>query len=226
MSEVTIALLVIGGLAVLGLTFYLHHKAHQKKVAELTAYAARRGWHYTERDRSLTDRFVGRPFGGGHGRDAKHVLSGEYRGRQVLIFEYSYKETTGSGDDRRTETYRHTVVSAGTPAPRPTLELTRETFGRKLLGFVGVRDLQLESEQFNDTFRISTEDDKFAYDILHPRMMEWLLADNRAMRLPFRFERADLVVWDSDQLDPANLGWMVDFVCDVLDRVPGFVWKP
>ncbi|HWM06985.1 MAG TPA: hypothetical protein VNP92_31995 [Actinophytocola sp.] len=218
-------LFIVGVVALAGLVLVLKHKAHRKKVAELTAFAAARGWRYTEQDRALVDRFLGDPFGEGRGRDAKHVLAGEHRGRPMLAFEYSYKVTHGSGNQRRTETYHHTVVTLSLPAPRPMLEVRREDWGRKLLGFVGVRDLQLESEQFNDAFHLRTENEKFAYDVLHPRMMEWMLADERALTYGFRFERGDLVVWDREQLDTQKVPWMLDYLGAILDQVPSFVWK-
>ena len=220
-----IVLLIIAGVAVIGLVMYLQHKARQRKIAEFTAFAAQRGWHYTVRDRSLVDRFLGDPFGRGHSRNAEHVLRGEHRGRGILVFEYSYKETHGSGQDRRTETYTHTVVSVSLPSAKPTLQVGREGIGRKLLGFVGVRDLQLESEQFNETFHIKTDNDRFAYDILHPRMMEWMLADQRALSTTFRFERGDLMTWDRGRIDLAKVQWMLEYLCDVVDQVPSFVWK-
>lgn len=83
--------------------------------------------------------------------------------------------------------------------------MNREDLGRKLLGLVGVRDLQLESEDFNKKFHIRTENDRFAYDILHPRMMEWMLADQRALSSPFRFERGDLVTWTEGRFDPSTV---------------------
>lgn len=217
-------LLVIVGLIVVGLVLYLQHQAHKKKVAAFTAFSARHGWRYVERDRSLRNRFLGTPFGEGHGRDAKHILRGEYRGRQVLVFEYSYRETHGSGDNRRTETYHHTIASVHLPKPQPMLELGREGLGRKLLGFVGIRDLQLESERFNETFHIRTDNEKFAYDVLHPRMMEWMLADQRVLANGFRFERGDLLVWDREKIALQKVDGMLDYLCDILDQVPGFVW--
>jgi hypothetical protein len=225
MDPAVIVLLVIVGVAVLGVAIYFQHKAHQKKVAEFTAFAARRGWRYIERDKSLRDRFRGAPFGKGHGREARHILRGEHRGRPILIFEYIYKETQGSGDQQSTQTYRHTVATVSLPAPKPTLEIRREGIGRKILGMVGVRDLQLESEQFNETYHIKTDDERFAYDILHPRMMEWMLADQRALNYGFRFDRGDLVVWDRERIELAKVPRMLDYVCDVLDQVPSFVWK-
>jgi hypothetical protein len=225
MDPVAIVLIIIGAVVVLGVAFYFQHKAHQKKVAEFTAFAAQRGWTYTEKDKRLRDRFLGAPFGKGHGREARHILRGEHRGRPILIFEYIYKETQGSGDQQQTQTYRHTVASASLPSPKPTLQVGREGFGRKILGLVGVRDLQLESEQFNETYHIKTDNERFAYDVLHPRMMEWMMADQRALTYGFRFERGDLVVWDREKIELAKVPGMLDYVCDVLDRVPDFVWK-
>jgi hypothetical protein len=204
----------------------VRHQLHKRKVAEFTAFAAQRGWHYRERDDSLTHRYLGTPFGRGFGQVARHVLAGAHRGRELVAFEYVYKEREGSGKNRRTVTYRNTVVVLNTPATRPTLEVSREGIGRRLLGMVGIRDLQLESEEFNKSFHIRTEDDKFAYDVLHPRTMEWMLGDQRCHDLPFRFERADLLTWRTGTIDLAAVGWMLDYLCDVLDRVPTFVWKP
>jgi hypothetical protein len=211
------AALVAGGLV-------LQWRLAKRKIAAFTAYAVGNGWRYLERDDELAQRYLGTPFGRGFGRRARHVLHGTYRGRELVAFEYVYKENQGSGNDRRTVTYRNTVVALGTPAARPTLELGREGFGRKLLGLVGVRDLQLESEQFNKTFHIRAENDRFAYDVLHPRTMEWMLADQRCRDLPFRFERSDLLTWRTGAIDPGTAQWMLDFLCDVLDRVPTFVW--
>jgi hypothetical protein len=242
-----LVLVVVIGIAVLITQRHLH----RKKITAFRAFAGQRGWRYAELDNSLANSFIGTPFGKGFARQAKHVLAGEHRGRELVGFEYIYKERHGSGKNRRTVTYRHTVVALSTPSPRPTLQVSREGLGRKLLGLVGVRDLELESVEFNKTFLIRTEAeaapgdhggaplgdadrvrvsrmsaDKFAYDVLHPRMMEWMLGDQRAREMPFRFERSDLVTWDTGSIDLNRMMWMLDYLCDVLDRVPAFVWKP
>jgi hypothetical protein len=199
---------------------------HKRKVEAFRAFARQRGWLYQERDDGLTERYLGTPFGEGFGKQARHVLSGVHRERTFVAFEYVYKVSEGSGKNQRIETHHHTVVALSTPAARPTLQVTREGLGRKLLGLIGVRDLQLESEKFNDTFLLRTDDDKFAYDILHPRTMEWMLTDPRAVEIPFRFERADLLAWQPGVIDLNTALWLLEYLCDVLDRVPSFVWKP
>jgi hypothetical protein len=211
---------VLFGVVFVGV-WYFGRLKHKKKIAEFTAYAAQRGWRYTERDHSLVDRFRGQPFGTGNNRRAQHVLRGRHRERDALAFEYSYRVPKG---DNKSETYQFTVVALATPTARPTLEVTREGLGRKLLGFVGIRDLQLESEEFNKTFHIRTDDEKFAYDILNPKMMEWMLS-GPALDLPFRFEGGHLLVWQPDRIETSTVDNLLGFAGEVLDRTPSFVWK-
>lgn len=221
-----VLLYVLGALVVAGI-LYWQYKAQQRKVAEFRAFAAEHGWQYLDRgDAKLENRFLDEPFGVGHDRQARHVFRGEHRDRKILAYEYSYKTYTTDGEGRRrAETHQFTLTSVYLPKPKPVLEIAREGLGRKLLGFVGVRDLQLESEQFNETFHIKTDNDRFAYDILHPRMMEWMLADQRALSTTFRFERGDLMTWDRGRIDLAKVQWMLEYLCDVVDQVPSFVWK-
>ena len=221
--EVMVAFVVVGVL-VLG-SYLVSQHLYRKRVAELTSWAQANGWIYAERADELADRFVGVPFGQGFGRTVRHQLSTTIGGRPVVAFEYSYKERRGSGKDRRTVTYTFELVATTTPAARPTLQVTHEHFGTRILDAVGLDDLQLESEEFNREFRISTDDEKFAYDVLHPRTMEWMLADPRARELAFRFERSDILTWESGRLNPQRAAWAASYLLDLVDRVPEFVWK-
>jgi len=219
-------LLAVAVVVVLGTgSFMVSRYLHRKRVAELTSWAHTNGWAYAEDAGELVDRFVGAPFGLGFGRKASHLLRTTMGGRPVVAFEYQYKERQGSGKDERTVTYTFEIVATTTPASRPTLQITQEHLGTRLLNAVGLDDLQLESEEFNRTFRVSSDDAKFAYDVLHPRTMEWMLADTRARELPVRFERSDILTWDSGRLNPQRAAWAATYLLDLVDRVPQFVWK-
>jgi hypothetical protein len=221
--EVLLAIVVIGALGV-G-SFFVSRYLHRKRVAELTGWAQANGWTYAEHAPDLVDRYAGAPFGRGFGRRARHLLRTTVDGQPVQAFEYAFKERQGSGKNRRTVTYTYAVVATSLPVARPTLQVTREHLGTRLLGAVGLDDLQLESEQFNRAFRISADDHKFAYDVLHPRTMEWMLADERASQLDFRFERADLLSWERGRLRPQRVAWAGGYLLDLVKRVPQFVWK-
>jgi hypothetical protein len=184
----------------------------------LQQVAHRRGWRYL--DESPEHAYEGTPFGEGRNRRACSVVSGEHRGRKLRAFEYAYD----SGGGESAQRVCHTVVVVNLPGASPTLEVTLEHARRQLPGPVGVHDLELGSERFNVRFRVRTDDDRFAYDVLHPRTMEWMLDDPRATAFSVRFDGAALICWEPGALDVGRLLAMIDYACDHLDRVPDYAW--
>lgn len=221
---------VLGGIAVIGYLWW-QWQHNKKKIERFKQVAQQRGWQYQRSDNRVLGRFKGDPFDNhGRHRTAQHVFTGQHRGRPFTCFEYKYQvvkhNSSGSNSNtRRTETYYFQIFSIDTPAPRPTLQVSKENIGSKMLDFVGVRDLQLESVEFNKTFKIKTEDDKFAYDVLHPRTMEWMLQDQRAQETPIRFEGNGLVTWRRGKFELEAMEPRLDYLCEFVDRVPEFVWK-
>jgi len=61
-------------------------------------------------------------------------------------------------------------------ARTPDLLIRREGVFDRLAGVLGFDDIDFESEEFSRAFYVKSSDKKFAYDVVHPRMMEWLLA--------------------------------------------------
>jgi hypothetical protein len=206
-----VAVMVIGGLA--------SWVRHRRATRSMRALAHERGWQYVGADQSLVHRHHGAPFGGGSRRRASYSFTGAHRGARFVAFEYRYTESDGDSSSTR----RFTVAVLDLPAARSRLQLTRETGMSRFLGKLGLRDLQLESEQFNDTFRIDTDDDRFAYDVLHPRMMEWLLASGQG---PFRFAGGHLLAWQPVPIEPRTAVRLLDYASDIRDRVPSYVWSP
>ena len=215
---VVVALFVRGAIAAAGEL----EAGYRQRVMSLCAWARNKGWTYVEDGRPFARRFGGAPFRGVF-KQARHVIHGTYRGRTFVAFELEYSAVSGVGVGL--QTCWSTVVAIRLPASRPSLEVNFEHSGREVVELVGLRDLQLESEEFNRVFRITASDERFAYDVLHPRMMQWLLADQRSRVVPFRFERADLLCWSGDDLDPNHVIWMADYLVDIAERVPEFVWK-
>lgn len=217
-----VAIVAVLGVGSLVVSWYLY----RKRVAELTAWARDNGWSYTEHPGRMVDRFVGTPFGQGFGRTARHLLTTTMGGRPVVAFEYSYKERSGSGKDARTVTLTFTVTATTLPVARPTLQVTHEQPGTSPLGgTAGLDELLLGSKEFDRTFRINADDQKFAHDVLHPRTMEWMLSDQRARELAFRFERSDVLTWEEGRLNPQRAAWAATYLLDLVDRVPQAVWK-
>ncbi|MGH3736726.1 MAG: hypothetical protein ACRDT6_14110 [Micromonosporaceae bacterium] len=217
---VCLGLVAVVGLGVWGgvWAYRRERERARQKTNSLYHWAVARGWTYQAEDSALIWRFRGEPFGNRNAR-ALHVLSGRHRGRDVLAFEFTF--TTGSGGNSTTYTY----LATPTRAPRPWLQVGLENSSTRLAAMLGFDDLQLESEEFNRIFFITAGDKKFAYDVLHPRMMRWLLDDERSRRVPFRFEGSHLLCWSLTENHPGYVIWMADYLMDVADRVPSYVWR-
>jgi hypothetical protein len=141
------------------------------------------GWRFEPaKDRSHHERFS--QFGvftRGHSRYAYNTLRGvasiDGRSWPALMGDYHYSETSGTGKDRRTRSYNLSFLILETPfLGVPTLTIREEGIFDKLAGFVGFDDIDFESAQFSSRFHVKSSDKKFAYDVVHPRMMEFLLS--------------------------------------------------
>lgn len=219
-------LMVVGFLVLVTLLLLLAWRGHQadkKRIAALTGYAAGQGWAYAEDDPSLCTRWDGRPFGFGQARRAGHVMTGTYRQRSVIAFDYQYEEsTTDSNGNRETTTSRYSIYAVGLPCPLPKVSMTPEGMFSKLGHAVGIHDIQLESEQFNKAFRVSSEDKKLAYDMLPARSMELLLTQPK---VHLRTDGTWLLCVDSGVLQPTKIAQRLDLMGGLVDNVPAFVWE-
>jgi len=111
----------------------------------------------------------------GHSQCAYNVMSGRLKEREIMCFDYLYKETHGSGKNRHTTTYYHTCLLLALPIRFQTLSIRPESFLDRVGEFFGLDDIDFESDEFSRKFFVKCADKKFAYDVIHPRVMELLL---------------------------------------------------
>ena len=194
----------------------------KKRREALTAFAAARGWTMRESDQSLVTRFGGHPFDTGRSPRATNCLYGSHDGRHLVAFDYQYKTSSGSGDNRRTTTHRYSVVAMSLGVPTPRLAVSPEGAVGRFFGRLTNRDIELESEDFNRAFTVTADDRRFASDVLHPKMMQMLL---RWPALGWRFEADSMLVIRSGQHQPAEVDATLAVMDAVLDEVPDFVWR-
>jgi hypothetical protein len=214
-------LVVIVGAVLFG---YLQAK---KRREGLAAFATSRGWTYTESDDSLLERFAGEPFGTGQDREAFNVIRGTAHDRPMVAFDYSYVTTSTSTDaNGHTRTERHThpfsVVAVNTGVVMPALSVAPEGMVSRFFGRLTNSDIELESEDFNRAFRVTSPQRRFASDVLHPRMMELLL---QWPELAWRFDADSLLAVRDGHHDVAEIDAKLAALDAILDNVPDFVWK-
>lgn len=223
MSGGAIVLMAIAAVIIIAVAV-MASAAERERVEALVAWARDHGWNYDKERPELVDRFSGAPFQSGRSNaKAKHVLCADHRGHRVLAYEYTYTTTSYNGQSSTTTTHHHSIVAVRTPHT-PVLEVRTEHFGHTLLGLLGVHDLQVGEQTFDDTFRISAEDDAFALAVLEPQLQAWLL-ERVEERAPFRFAGDHLLRWSTGKLDPDAVVADADTLIDLLERVPARVWE-
>jgi len=192
----------------------------RRRRSAMTEYAAARGWRYVEEEPLLVDRFTGSPFGEGSGRRAFNVVYGSHDGRDFVSFDYEYR-IRSSGQNSSTTTYQLSVLALSMGAFMPELTVDPEGLLDRFVGRLAGNDIDLESEDFNRAFAVSCPDRKFASDVLHPRMMEFLL---QHPHLGWRFQGDAMLTISDGTRNIEHIDATLAVMDAITDLVPEFVW--
>jgi hypothetical protein len=208
---------VLGALAVAGLAVYAYIKREQRRDA-LAGWARSHGLSFNEEhDHSIEYRFGNFDcLQEGHDRYAYNVITGDWRGRKLTAFDYHYE--TGSGDDETTHRISAVVLQA--PCPLKPLAIRPERFFDRVSAFFGFDDIDFESAEFSREFYVKATDRKWAYDVIHARMMEYLLA---APRYFVQFGPIHVIAWADRTFEPNEFHRAAEFIRGLLDRLPEYL---
>lgn len=204
-----VAAVIIAGAIYAG---YLRQKFWRELAAE---------WGYTYHSGDflgLRKRHSFNLFGKGHSQRVHHTLVGRENGREVVLFDYSY--TTGSGKNQTTHHLSGLIL--GMPCSGRKLTACPENFLDRFAAFFGFEDINFELEEFNRAFKVQCEDKKFAYDVFHTGMMEYLLAHRS---LSFEWCDRSLLVysWSKGSFDRNEAREMRDVALGISQRLPGYL---
>jgi len=196
-------------------------QAQKRRMGLAAGWAAARGCGFLQSNPALLPYLHGEPFIGGHSSKVQEFIDGVTPGgRTFCSFLYTYVVSSG----KSSTTVMRTVVMVRLPATLPALSVTPERIGDKLQKFFGGQDIELESDEFNQRFRIKSPVEAFAYGVLHPRMMEWLMGPASGL-VPFRIEGPDLLCWREGVPDYATLDGQLAAMCDFVDQIPQGVFE-
>jgi hypothetical protein len=176
--------LVALGLLVAGIG-YLAWRAHKAYLAAMHALAAELGLTFDPRPDYDHDEEYAQfaIFRRGHSRCAHNTFRGDLElfGRTCAICCGDFKYEVDDGDNKGTTTHRFSYLVVHPPWPSPSLLVRPEGLFDKIKGAFGFDDIDFESVEFSRKFFVQSNDKRFAYDVLHPRMMEFLLAERPPM---------------------------------------------
>ena len=220
---------IIAGIVLVAVFAYLGHLREKKRREEMSALADKLGLAFDpSADSRHDDQYAQfEIFRRGDSRVATNTLTGtiELFGRtcKLVTGDFRYTITSGSGKDRRTRTYSFSYLIVHPPWDTPPLLIRPEGVWDKIKGAVGFDDIDFESDEFSRKFYVQSSDRKFAYDVVHPRMMEFLLENPTAT---IDIERGALCLshglgrWTPDRFESA-----VVFVHHFCERWPRHLVK-
>lgn len=232
-----VILLFLGIAAIIGVLAWLAHQAQKARREALARVARDLGMRFSPEPRDWGGGFFSRGapvapfevFERGHSRRSWNHLDGELRFRErtlgVTIADYRYKITRNSGKHRSTQTYQLSFLLVRLPFGDrlPGLRVRLEGFGDRIAAAVGFNDIDFESAEFSRRFHVSCGDRRFAYNLIDPRMIEFLLD-----RRPPQFELGGglLLVTPADGLElwePEAIAAACRWTHDFLAHWPEFV---
>lgn len=169
--------------AIVGVVAYYAHKAAEKRRQVLAALAAELGWTFDPaKDKSHDDRYTQfEVFRQGHSRAAYNTLRGSLtidgRAFPAVMGDFTYAVTRSNGKSTTTTVYNLSYIIVHLPFRGvPDLFIRPETILDRFAAMVGFDDIDFESAEFSRKFLVKSRDKRFAYDVVHPRMMEFLMA--------------------------------------------------
>ena len=198
--------------------------AARKRREALSALAARLGLNFNpDEDHGLADRFEFlNQLAQGENRYACNVLYGTYQQNNVLAFDYHYEtHSTDSKGNRETHHHWFSFFILTLPARFPELTIRRENFLIKIAEVFGYQDIKFESAEFSKTFCVRSKDKKFAYDVCHAQMMEYLLANRD---LSIEIENQVLALVFNSRLSPEQIEFNLQRLIEIRSRLPEYLF--
>jgi hypothetical protein len=198
--------------------FFLVWKNDQKRREALLLWAAARGWNMVPGKSGPVHRdYPGlKVFQKGHSRSARNLIKGELGGRPVTLMDYKY--VVGHG--KNSSTHHRGVVILHCDFPTVPLIIRRENPLDRVGEFFGADDIDFESSEFSRKFHVKSADRKWAFDVIHARMMEYLLT---APAMVIEFGYAEIAVYRTGRCSPPQYEQALDLVQGLYDLIPAFL---
>lgn len=238
-------LIIVGVLVAIGLVYYAIQsgiaakKRAQARLEAMQDFADRMGLTFiTAMDASHDEEFAHfEIFRRGFDRFAYNTISGPIEMGSAIAqcktgdFTYKTRETYTTTDSKgRTTTRTRIVVHHFSYfilelpyIKMPDLLIRREGLFDKIASAFGKNDIDFESAEFSRKYFVKCDSRKFAYDIIHQRMIEFLLATKPGL-IDIENSRICLTdgyaTWPQERFEGA-LGWTLKF----LEHWPDFVVK-
>jgi hypothetical protein len=216
--------IVIVVIVVILLAVYGSHVARQRTLAmQEVAHSLGLAFHDMQ-DTSFDERY---PFLDklcqGSNRYAYNIISGTFHNHPVVAFDYHYEtHSTDSKGKRRTSHHYFSFFVLSFPQVFPELLICQESWFSPIAQFFGFDDINFESAEFSRQFHVRSPEKRFAYDICHPQMIEYLLANQD---LNIEIEHHCLTLFFGSCLEPGQIPHNFGRLVAIRELFPDYLLK-
>lgn len=195
------------------------YKQQQARRLALSQLAAQHGWSFDpSNDYSHDSRFSQFSiFTSGKNRYAYNTIRGSLKiagaDWPVQFGDFHYQTESNNGKRRTTHTHLLSYVILESPyLGAPDLFIRGEGFFDRIASAIGFDDIDFESVEFSRKFIVKSGDKRFAYDVISPQMMEFML---RTTPPTVDFQRGVCCLYHGGTLEAedfaATLQWTIEF---------------
>ena len=199
-------------------------RLHDRRGRRLGSIAHRHGWLYSDGDVFGLGAYDFGLFRQGDARGFENTIWGDHKGTPFQFADYWYATEHDSEElavSFQRARRRMSVTIVRFHAYLPKLRVDPEGFSKWLVDPTDTLDVHFESEEFNRRFSTEASDRSFAYKLIVPSMMQWLLAMPAGFGV--EFYKSSLVVF-APQVDPSHAFAMVACAVGIRERIPRLVW--
>jgi hypothetical protein len=199
-------LMIFGVVALIAVVAIVGYICAKKRREAMAALAARLGLHFLDKLRRGSNRYV------------FNILSGNYQGHDVMMFDYHYQVNSG----KNTHHHYFSFFILGLPGSFPELVIDKEGFFSKVAQALGYDDIDFESHEFSRKFRVRSPNKKFAYDVCNGQMIEYLLSNSD---LSIEIEGEVMAISFNSRLSPEYIEPNLNRLVTVRSLMPEYLFS-
>ncbi len=186
-----------------------------KRRKELADWARSNGLAFSaEKDWSFNSKYPGLDcLHIGYNQYAYNIMKGNIAGREFVGCDFHY--AIGK------EQYLFSLEIIKSPILLEPLLIRPENTLDKFAAFAGFNDIDFESAEFSKKFYVKSPNKKWAYDIINPQMMEFLLT---MPVFSIQLDSFSIIVYSETTLfSTANFESAIKLVSGIFQRIPDYV---
>lgn len=151
-----------------------------------------------------------------------------YLGSDYHFVTYSETSSTDSigRESRQTNHHQFSAVVLASKMPLRPLFLRPEGILDQIPQLLGFEDIDFESPEFSRSFYVKAPDKRWAYDVFHPLMMEFLL---KSPRFTIEFGRDHLIAYKTTTgttiFSVEEFQAAAEVLAGILERLPNYLMR-